>query len=159
MNLEPPNVFNTPVKLIIPYRGVSDVSDVDVFLFTGNRWVRACNADGDVEADGEGWMVRGSRENQNKDKANPSRIGIKVYHFSAAQAGDGGLPDSSCFITTSGYGSSFRAFCMNKMERFADRVSMSYLVLQKSFVHNMLIISFLGILMAEGFIIVRRSKK
>jgi len=48
---------------------------------------------------------------------------------------------------------------VNKMERFADRVSMSYLVLQKSFVHNMLIISFLGILMAEGFIIVRRSKK
>ena len=159
MNLEPPNVFNTPVKLIIPYRGVSDVSDVDVFLFTGNRWVRACNADGDVEADGEGWMVRGSRENQNKDKANPSRIGIKVYHFSAAQAGDGGLPDSSCFITTSGYGSSFRAFCVNKMERFSDRVSMSYLLLQKIFVHNMLIISFLGILMAEGFIIVRRSKK
>ena len=113
MNLEPPNVFNTPVKLIIPYQGVPDVSDVDVFLFSGNRWVRACNAEGHVESDGEGWMVPGSRVNHNEN--NPSAIEIKVYHFSAVQAGGGDIPDSSCFIATSGHGSFFGLFCVKKM--------------------------------------------
>jgi hypothetical protein len=158
MNLQPPNVFSTPVKLIIPYRGVSDVSDVCVFLFTGNRWVRACNADGEVEADGEGWMVRGSRVNHNKDKGNPSTIETKVYHFSAVQAG-GDVPTDSCFIASSGYGSLSNAFCVKKLERFADMYKMSYMALQVACVQKMLIISFILALMAEGFIIVRRSKK
>ncbi|MBU4427685.1 MAG: hypothetical protein KKB35_13245, partial [Proteobacteria bacterium] len=156
MNLQPPNVFSTPVKLIIPYRGVSDVTDIDIFLFTANRWVRACNADGHVEADGEGWMVPGSRVNHNKGK--PSTIGIKVYHFSAVQAGGDG-PQDSCFIATSGYGSFSKAFCVKKLERFADMYKMSYLALQTACVQKMLIFSFILVLMAEGFIIVRRSKK
>jgi hypothetical protein len=156
MNLQPPNVFSTPVKLIIPYRGVSDVSDVCIFLFTGNRWVQACNADGNVEADGEGWMVPGSRANHNKGK--PSTIEIKVYHFSAVQAGDDGPPDS-CFIATSGYGSLSKVFCVKKLERFADMYKMSYLALQTACVQKMFIVSFILALMAEGFIIVRMSKK
>ncbi len=156
MNLQPPNVFSTPVKLIIPYRGHSDVTDIDIFLFTGNRWVRACNADGNVEADGEGWMVPGSRANHNKGK--PSTIEIKVYHFSAVQAGGDGPPDS-CFIATSGYGSLSKAFCVKKLERFADMYKMSYLALQTACVQKMLIFSFILALMVEGFIIVRRSKK
>ena len=108
MNLQPPNVFSTPVKLIIPYRGVSDVSDVSVFLFTGNRWVQACNADGHVEADGEGWMVRSSRVNHNKGE--PSTIGIKVYHFTGVTAGSGTTDtadtdssNDSCFIKTASH--------------------------------------------------------
>ncbi len=158
MNLQPPNVFSTPVKLIIPYRGVSDVSDVCVFLFTGNRWVQACNADGEVETDGEGWMVPGSRVNHNKDKGNPSTIETKVYHFSAVQAGGDG-PQDSCFIATSGYGSLSKVFCVKKLERFAGMYKMSYLALQTACVQKMLIVSFILALMAEGFIIVRRSKK
>jgi len=155
MNLQPPNVFSTPVKLLFPYRGYSDVTDVDIFLFTGNRWVRACNADGNVEADGEGWMVPGSRVNHNK--GNPSTIEIKVYHFSAVQAEDDG--PGSCFIATSGYGSLSKALCVKKLERFADMYKMSYLALQRACVQKMLIVSFIFALMAEGFIIVRRSKK
>ena len=105
-------------------------------------------------------MVPRSRVNQNKDKGNPSMIGIKVYHFSAVQAGDGGAPDSSCFIATSSYGSLFsKAFCVKKMERFADMVNMSNLALQTAGAKVMLIVSFIMALMAEGFIIVRRSKK
>ncbi len=156
MNLQPPNVFSTPVKLIIPYRGYSDVTDIGIFLFTENRWVRACNADGNVEADGEGWMVPGSRVNHNKGKL--STIEIKVYHFSGVQAGDDGPPDS-CFIATSGYGSLSKAFCVKKLERFADMYKMSYLALQTACVQKMMIVSFILALMAEGFIIVRRSKK
>jgi hypothetical protein len=156
MNLQPPNVFNTPVKLIIPYGGILDVSDVDVFLFSGNRWVRACSADGHVEPDGEGWMVPGSRVNHNE--SNPSTIEIKVYHFSAVQAG-GDVPTDSCFIASSGYGSLSNAFCVKKLERLADMYKMSYLALQVACVQKMLIILFILALMAEGFIIVRRSKK
>jgi hypothetical protein len=160
MNLQPPNVFSTPVKLIIPYRGYSDVTDIGIFLFTGNRWVRACNADGNVdgnvEADGEGWMVPGSRANHNKGK--PSTIEIKVYHFSAVQAGGDGPPDS-CFIATSGKGSLSKAFCVKELERFTDMYKMSYLALQTACVQKMLIFSFILALMVEGFIIVRRSKK
>jgi hypothetical protein len=155
MNLQPPNVFSTPVKLLIPHQGYSDVTDVDIFLFTGNRWVRACNADGNMEADGEGWMVRGSRANHNKGE--PSAIEIKVYHFSAVQAGDDG--PGSCFIATSGYRSFSKAFCVKKLERFAEMYKMSYLALQTACVQKMLIFSFILVLMAEGFIIVRRSKK
>jgi hypothetical protein len=138
MNLQPPNVFSTPVKLIIPYRGYSDVTDIGIFLFTGNRWVRACNADGNVEADGEGWMVPGSRANHNKGK--PSTIEIKVYHFSAVQAGGDGPPDS-CFIATSGKGSLSKAFCVKELERFTDMYKMSYLALQTACVQKMLIFS------------------
>jgi acetolactate synthase regulatory subunit len=156
MNLQPPNVFSTPVKLIIPYRGHSNVTDIGIFLFTGNRWVRACNADGNVEADGEGWMVPESRVNHNKGK--PSTVEIKVYHFSAVQAGSDGPPDS-CFITTSGYGSFSETFCVKKLERFADMYKMSYLALQTACVQRMLVFSFILALMAEGFIIFRRSKK
>jgi hypothetical protein len=158
MNLQPPNVFSTPVKLIIPYRGVSDVSDVCLFLFTGNRWVRACNAGGEVEAGGEGWMVPGSRVSHNKDKGNPSTIETKVYHFSAVQAGGDGLQDS-CFIATSGYGSLSKAFCVKKLGRFADMSKMSYLAFQTAGVKVMLIVSFILALIAEGFIIIRRQKK
>ncbi len=157
MNLQPPNVFSTPVKLIIPYRGHSDVTDIGIFLFSGNRWVRACNADGNVEADGEGWMVPGSRANHNKGK--PSTIEIKVYHFSAVQAGDDGPPDSSCFIATANYGAFSKTFNVKKLERFASIYKVSYLAFQTACVHKMLIFSFILALMAEGFIIVRRSKK
>ncbi|MCG2776535.1 MAG: hypothetical protein L6406_12725, partial [Desulfobacterales bacterium] len=34
MNLQPPTVFNTPVKVFIPYPGYSDVSDLSIFLYT-----------------------------------------------------------------------------------------------------------------------------
>jgi hypothetical protein len=111
-----------------------------------------------VEADGEGWMVPGSRVNHNKDKGNPSTIETKVYHFSAVQAGGDGPPDS-CFIATSGYGSLSKVFCVKKLERFADMYKRSYLALQTACVQRMLIFSFILVLMGEGFIIVRRSKK
>jgi hypothetical protein len=85
MNLQPPTVFNTPVKIFIPCPGYDDVSDLDVYLYSGTRCVRACDASGNVLPAGEGWMVPGSRVNHNDGE--PSTIEIKAYHFSGIQAG------------------------------------------------------------------------
>ena len=117
MNLEPPSVFDPPVKILIPYPNHEDVSGLDIFLFNGTEWALACDAAGNVEPGGEGWMVPGSRVNHNN--GDPSTIEIKVYHFSAVQAGYAGQytesPDavnetggkSGCFIATAAYGSLF----------------------------------------------------
>ena len=91
MNLQPATVFNTPVKLCVPCPGYDDVSRLSVFLYNGQEWVLACDEDGNVTLDGEGWMVPGSRVNHNfaDDLGNdPSTIEIKVYHFSGAQAAE-----------------------------------------------------------------------
>jgi hypothetical protein len=48
---------------------------------------------------------------------------------------------------------------VKKLERFADMYKMSYPALQTACVQRMLIFSFILVLMAEGFIIFRRSKK
>jgi len=85
MNLQPPTVFNTPVKIFIPCPGYDDVSNLSVYFYNGTSWVLACDADGNVLSGGDGWMVPGSRVDHLE--TNPPRIEIKVYHFSGAQAG------------------------------------------------------------------------
>ncbi|MBW1916361.1 MAG: hypothetical protein JRI86_15750, partial [Deltaproteobacteria bacterium] len=65
MNLQPPTVFDTPVRLFIPCPGYNDVSSLTVYYYNGEDWVRACNANGDVLPGGEGWMVPGSRVDHN----------------------------------------------------------------------------------------------
>lgn len=84
MNLEPPSVFNPPVKLFIPCPGHKDVSDLSVFLYNGQNWVLACNSNGAVTPGGRGWVVPESRVNHNN--GNPSTIEIMVYHFTGVQA-------------------------------------------------------------------------
>lgn len=109
MNLQPLTVFNTPIKIFIPYPGANDVSDLAIYLYTGGTWVCACDSKGRVRPGGAGWMVPGSRINHNE--SNPSTIEIKVYHFSAVQAGaepsdldysslTGGEVGGGCFIST-----------------------------------------------------------
>jgi hypothetical protein len=91
MNLQPPTVFGTPVKLFMPCPGYEDVSDLSIFLFNGQEWVLACDAKGNLMPDGEGWMVPGSRVNHNfadNPMNDPSTIEIWVYHFSGAQAAE-----------------------------------------------------------------------
>ncbi|MEJ2724264.1 MAG: hypothetical protein P8175_06375 [Deltaproteobacteria bacterium] len=118
MNLQPPTVFNTPVKLFIPCPGYQDVSTLSVLIYNGKEWVLACDCNGNVMPDGEGWMVPGSRVNNNfidNPINDPSTIEIQVYHFSGAQAGevketgdlaiDGG---GSCFITAAAGVRSFK---------------------------------------------------
>jgi hypothetical protein len=112
MNLQPPTVFNIPVKLFIPCPEHKDVSELSVYYYNGIDWALACDASGSVQAGGEGWMVPNSRANHNN--GSPSTIEIQVYHFSGAQAGSPTTPASTggvvgggggCFIATAAFGS------------------------------------------------------
>ncbi|MGD8882678.1 MAG: hypothetical protein PVI82_12355, partial [Desulfobacterales bacterium] len=111
MNLQPPTVFDTPVKILIPCPGYADVSGLNVYYYDGINWALACDAAGKVQPGGDGWMVPGSRVNHNE--TDPATIEIQVYHFSGAQAGSftglsgssGGGGGGGCFITAASQGS------------------------------------------------------
>ncbi|MBW2143254.1 MAG: hypothetical protein JRG75_02500, partial [Deltaproteobacteria bacterium] len=111
MNLQPPTVFTTPATLFIPCPGHKNVTNLTVFLYNGVDWVSACDAEGNVQPDGEGWMVPNSRVNH--DDTSPPTIEIQVYHFSGAWAasriigGGGGGGGGGCFIATAAFGSPF----------------------------------------------------
>jgi len=113
LNLMPHTVFNTPVKLFIPFPEGEDIRSLDIFYHNGVEWLAACDADGNLLSEGEGWMVPESRVNHVDHE--PPLIEIQVVHFSAAQGGvvaasgetDGGTRKSggsggvvyfSCFI-------------------------------------------------------------
>ena len=85
MNLQPHSFFPTPVKLIIPCPGYTDVSGLSVYYYNGSNWALASDAAGNVQPGGDGWMVPGSRVDHNETV--PATIEIRVYHFSGAQAG------------------------------------------------------------------------
>ena len=67
MNLQPPAVFSTPVKLLIPVPGQSSVGNLSIYFYNGMDWVMACDAAGNVTDGGDGWMVPGSRVNHNDE--------------------------------------------------------------------------------------------
>jgi hypothetical protein len=101
LNLQPsPTVpdFDPPVRIYIPCPGYSDVSVLDIYYWDGADWMLASDADDPhtVQPGAESWMVQGSR-----DDSKSYAVGIKVYHFSGAQAAGLGTPSSS---STSGGG-------------------------------------------------------
>ena len=77
--------FRFSVRFQIPVPGNSNVKDVGVYVKEGHDWVRSCSNDCDVDANGYGWMVPGSRVNHNN--GSPSSIEIMVYHSAEFQAG------------------------------------------------------------------------
>ncbi|MDY6951851.1 MAG: fibronectin type III domain-containing protein, partial [Thermodesulfobacteriota bacterium] len=105
LNLQPPTVFNTPVKILVPCPDTNNVPDLAVYFFNGVSWQLACDPNGSVTPEAEAWMVPGSRVNHSD--ANPPRVEIKAYHFTSVQAG---YPDGSpsgdsgggggCFVAT-----------------------------------------------------------
>jgi hypothetical protein len=57
LNLQPPTVSETPVKLLLPCRGVTNEENLTVQIYTGDRWVKAYHADGSVTDDAHGWVA------------------------------------------------------------------------------------------------------
>ena len=110
VNIQPPTVFNKPVRLIMPCIG-EEAGDLNLYLYNGTEWVYACssyNTGGDVQPGGEGWIVPGSLDYD--DTTSPPNLEIEVYHFSGVQAGytTDGIGSSGaggCFIATAAYGS------------------------------------------------------
>ena len=110
MNLQPSTVFNTPVKLFIACPGIPDVAELSIYFYDGISWHLGCDTEGNVLAGSERWMEAGSRVNYNDGDV--PVIEIRVWHFSAVQAGyapkddrDTDEPKSGgggggCFITT-----------------------------------------------------------
>jgi len=90
VNLQPPNVFNTPVKLIIPCPGYRDVSRIKLYLYDGTAWVAAMDENGNVLPGGIDFIKPNSRVNRNNGA--PSAIEVQVYHFSGIQAANVGVP-------------------------------------------------------------------
>ena len=85
LNFQPPTVYNTPVKVIIPCPGYTDVTGLYIFLYKGANWVQGCDNNGNVMTGGDAWMVPGSRVNHNN--GDPSTIEIKVYHQAPVRTG------------------------------------------------------------------------
>jgi subtilisin family serine protease len=108
MNLQPPTVFDNPVRIFIACPGYTDVGGLSVYYYNGSRWARASDAAGNVLTGGDGWMVPFSRVDHNE--TDPPTIEIQVYHFSGAQAGSfsagggGGGGGGGCFITAASHG-------------------------------------------------------
>ena len=111
LNLQPPTIFNSPVKVFIPCSGYSDLTVVGIYLYGSAGWVLACDGAGVVQPGGEGWMVEGSRVDH--PETSPPTIEIGVYHFTAVQAGSTEEPDiptgssgggggGGCFIGAAG---------------------------------------------------------
>jgi hypothetical protein len=106
MNLQPPAVFDTPVKIRIPCPGYNSVDDLNVYYYDGNNWVLAVDAAGNVRPGGNGLVVPGSRVNDNT--TDPPTIELRILHFSGFQAGAGGVSSGGggggggggCFIAT-----------------------------------------------------------
>jgi hypothetical protein len=105
INLQPPNVFNTPVKLIIPCPGFMDVSWINLYLYNGTGWVPAMDENGNVLPGGIDFIKPGTRVNHNN--GTPSAIEVQVYHFTGIQAvntGAAALTPSAPAKDTSGGG-------------------------------------------------------
>jgi uncharacterized repeat protein (TIGR01451 family) len=83
LNLQPPAVFATPVKVFIPYTGEKAITQALIYLYDGAMWVLACDGAGNLATGGEGWMVPGSRVNH--PETTPPTIEIQVYHFTGVQ--------------------------------------------------------------------------
>ena len=107
-NLQPPTVFDNPVKLILPIPGEHDPNDLRLYLFNGFEWVYASSYDntgGMVQPGGEGWIIPESLVYYND--TSPPALEVQVYHFSAIQAGivgSGGGSDSVVAVSGGGGG-------------------------------------------------------
>jgi len=84
LNLTPHSVFDIPVIVFIPVFDDVDITAAGLAYHDGTQWLQVADADGNVLAGGEGWMVPGSRINHCETR--PALIEVQVHHFSGIQA-------------------------------------------------------------------------
>jgi hypothetical protein len=98
-----------------------DITSAGLAYHDGTQWLPAADADGNVFAGGEGWLVPGSRVNHMDSR--PALIEVQVYHFSGVQAvvvgtteeeekppnhdGSGAVVYASCFLNSAAGGADF----------------------------------------------------
>lgn len=109
LNMQPPTLFQSPVKIVLPVSGADDVSQLYIYYYNGEAWQPACEPGGNVTAEGDGLIVPGSRVDRND--TTPPAIEFQVYHFTGFQAvqmdvptgsGGSGGGGGSCFIEAAG---------------------------------------------------------
>ena len=83
LNLQPTNVFVSPVTVYIPCPGETDLANLEVYVFHADAgWQASWETDGCI--------VPGSRVNHgpnDPDPMEPPTIEIQLHHFSGVQAG------------------------------------------------------------------------
>jgi len=84
LNLTPHSVFDIPVIVFIPVADDVDVAAAGLAYHDGTQWLLAADADGNVLAGGEGWLVPGSMIKHRETR--PALIEVQVHHFSGVQA-------------------------------------------------------------------------
>ena len=102
LNLQPPNVFNRPVKVFVPCPGYRDVSKIKLYYYNGIAWVPALDQNGNVLPGGKDFIVPKTRVNHNN--GTPSAIEIQLYHFSGLQAAGLAIGNTAAPLTSSGGG-------------------------------------------------------
>ncbi len=84
LNLSPHTVFDVPVLLFVPVADDVDIATAGLAYHDGTQWLPAMDADGNLLAGGEGWLVPGSRIDHPETR--PALIEVQAYHFSSAQS-------------------------------------------------------------------------
>jgi hypothetical protein len=108
LNIQPPTVSESPLKIVIPCPGETDLSDTSILFYNGDRWIRACNAKGELLETGEGWMVPDSRKIHTDTDNGITTVEFKAYQLSGIQvvrdaahkSEGGGASPLNCFIDT-----------------------------------------------------------
>jgi hypothetical protein len=107
LNLQPPTVSETPVKLLLPCRGATSQENLTVQVYAGDRWVKAYGADGDVTTEAQGWVAPVDDKSATMAGEVPM-LEVRAYQNTAVQVVETQPQDRggdqtvalSCFIST-----------------------------------------------------------
>lgn len=106
LNLQPPTVSDTPIKLVLPCRGVTNEENLMVQIYAGDRWVKAYHADGSVTDEAQGWVAPSQKGVKSADGQVPM-LEVRTYHNTSVQVvetqdsrGGDQTVAVSCFISS-----------------------------------------------------------
>jgi hypothetical protein len=109
INLQPPAVSETPVKLLLPCRDLTSQENLNVQVYAGDRWVKAYHEDGSVTSEAQGWVApvnANATVTETEDQV--PMVEVKTYQNTAVQLVENQSQDKggdqtvalSCFINS-----------------------------------------------------------